>query len=164
MKNINRIKEDMGLYAEINYGKSIHDCTNQEMYQALAKTIMKDITPKWLETKERYKDKKQAYYLSAEFLMGRALDNNLNNLNNKEEVKEILSELDIDYKDIEDSEKEPGLGNGGLGRLAACFLDSAATLNYPLTGYGIRYEYGIFVQSFTDGFQYEEGDNWLEYG
>lgn len=164
MKNPDCVKESMELYARTNYGKSIDDCTNQEKYQALSKTIMKDITGRWLETKERFKDKKQAYYLSAEYLMGRALDNNLNNLKNKEEIKEILSELGIDYKDIEDSEKEPGLGNGGLGRLAACFLDSAATLNYSLTGYGIRYEYGIFVQSFRNGFQHEEGDNWLEYG
>ncbi len=88
---------------------------------------------------------------------GRALSNNLINMKLQSEIKDLLEELDIDYNSIEETEEDPGLGNGGLGRLAACFLDSAATLNYPLMGYGIRYEYGIFRQRFKDGFQVEEG-------
>lgn len=95
--------------------------------------------------------------------MGRALTNNLINMRFKDEITCLLKEMEIDYSDIEE-EEDAALGNGGLGRLAACFLDSAATLNYPLTGYGIRYSFGIFKQIFVDGFQVEVADNWLEYG
>lgn len=154
----------MEAYALINFGKKINQCNSKEKYTALAKTIMVDIVPKWIESENKFSDKKKAYYFSAEFLMGRALSNNLINMEYKKQVEELLEEIGVDYSDIEDAESDAGLGNGGLGRLAACFLDSAATLDYHLMGYGIRYQYGIFNQSFVDGFQVEKGDNWLEYG
>ena len=161
--NASMIKR-MEAYALINFGKKINQCNSKEKYTALSKAIMEDIVPKWIESEEKFEDKKKAYYFSAEFLMGRALSNNLINMEYKKQVEELLEEIGINYSDIEDAESDAGLGNGGLGRLAACFLDSAATLDYHLMGYGIRYQYGIFNQSFVDGFQVEEGDNWLEYG
>lgn len=154
----------MEAYALINFGKKIKECTNKEKYTALVKTIMEDIVPRWIHSEGKFEGEKKAYYLSAEFLMGRALSNNLINLQYKDEIEVLLEQMGINYNDIEDAENDAGLGNGGLGRLAACFLDSAATLDYHLMGYGIRYQYGIFNQKFVDGFQVEEGDNWLEYG
>ncbi len=164
MTNKHDIKNRMESYALIEFGKKYVECNIKEKYTALAKTIMEVLVPNWVASKENFRGKKQAYYLSAEFLMGRALSNNLINMRFKQEVEEILNEIGVDYNAIEEAEEDAGLGNGGLGRLAACFLDSGATLNYPLTGYGLRYEYGIFKQRFIDGFQVEEGDNWLEYG
>lgn len=146
------------------FKKELEDCNDKEKFKAVSKTIMEMILPKWKETNHKFEDKRKAYYFSAEYLMGRALSNNLINMGYKEDLEKILEELNINYNEIEEAESDAGLGNGGLGRLAACFLDSAATLDYPLTGYGIRYEYGIFIQSFEDGFQVEEADNWLEYG
>lgn len=154
----------MEAYALINFGKKIEQCTNKEKYTALVKTIMEDIVPRWIHSEDKFEGEKKAYYFSAEFLMGRALSNNLINLQYKDEIELLLEQMGINYNDIEDAENDAGLGNGGLGRLAACFLDSAATLDYHLMGYGIRYQYGIFNQKFVDGFQVEEGDNWLEYG
>ena len=123
------------------------------------------ITDNWIATREQYEKKpvKQMYYLSAEFLMGRALGNNLMNLCIKEEVKKVLKELGLDYNLIENEEPDAGLGNGGLGRLAACFLDSLATLDLPGHGYGIRYEYGMFSQKIVDGYQIETPDVWLRH-
>src|SRR5574344_2693136 len=116
-----------------------------------------------METKQQYEKKntKQLYYLSAEFLMGRALSNNLMNAKIKDAVVEVLQGMNIDFNMIEDEEPDAGLGNGGLGRLAACFLDSLATLDYPGHGYGIRYEYGMFEQHIENGYQVEYPDNWL---
>lgn len=155
--------ERMESYALTSFGKRFHDCDDNEKYIALSKAIMEIIVPKWIDSESRFEDKKKAYYFSAEFLMGRALSNNLINLGHKSEVEELLKELDMKYHHIEEAESDAGLGNGGLGRLAACFLDSAATLDYNLRGYGIRYEYGIFNQSFINGFQMEKADDWLEY-
>lgn len=152
----------MEAYALTSFGKEFINCDDKEKYFALVKTLMEEIVPKWNNSIKKHEDKKKAYYLSAEYLMGRALSNNLINMNIQPEIKKLLEELGVDYNSIEEAEEDAGLGNGGLGRLAACFLDSAATLNYPLMGYGIRYEYGIFRQKFKDGFQVEEGDNWLE--
>lgn len=152
----------MEAYALTSFGKEFIDCDDKEKYFALVKTLMEEIVPKWNNSIKKHEDKKKAYYLSAEYLMGRALSNNLINMNIQPEIKKLLEELGVDYNSIEEAEEDAGLGNGGLGRLAACFLDSATTLNYPLMGYGIRYEYGIFRQKFKDGFQVEEGDNWLE--
>lgn len=146
------------------FGKKIETCNKKEKFRAVSKAIMEIILPKWVESNHKFDNKRKAYYFSAEFLMGRALSNNLINLGLKKEIEEILDELKINYNEIEEAEEDAGLGNGGLGRLAACFLDSAATLDYSLTGYGIRYEYGIFIQTFRNGFQYEKADNWLEYG
>ena len=154
----------MEAYAFTNFGRPFNDCNDNEKYTALSKAIMEDIVPKWIASEKKFDDKKKAYYFSAEFLMGRALSNNLINLKYKSSIEDLLKEIGIEYNNIEDAESDAGLGNGGLGRLAACFLDSAATLNYHLRGYGIRYQYGIFNQSFKDGFQVEEGDNWLEFG
>nr|WP_207648397.1 glycogen/starch/alpha-glucan phosphorylase [Anaerobranca gottschalkii] len=164
MKNKELILERMESYALTTFGKRVEGLTNKEKYVVLAKALMEEIVPQWIKSQEKFEGKKQAYYLSAEFLMGRALTNNLINMQKKKDVEELLAELGVDYNQIEDAEYDAGLGNGGLGRLAACFLDSAATLSYPLHGYGIRYQYGIFKQKFINGFQVEEGDNWLEYG
>ncbi len=147
-----------------DYGKSIDKAKDYEKYNALSKAVMGIIIDNWNKTAEVYAKGKQAYYLSAEFLMGRALGNNLMNLGIYEEVKEILEELKININDIEEIEEDAGLGNGGLGRLAACFMDSSAATNVPLTGYGIRYSHGLFKQSFKEGFQMEQADNWLKYG
>ncbi len=145
------------------FGKSLSGCNDKERYIIVSKAIMEDIIPKWITSEKKFEGKKRAYYLSAEYLMGRSLTNNLINMKCKSEVESVLKDLGICYSCIEEQEEDAGLGNGGLGRLGACFLDSASTLNYPLTGYGIRYEFGLFKQLFKDGFQVEVGDDWLEY-
>lgn len=147
-----------------DYGKSIDKAKDYEKYNALSKAIMSMIIDNWDKTEEIYSKGKKASYLSAEFLMGRALGNNLMNLGIYDKVKSVLEELQIKINDIEEIEEDAGLGNGGLGRLAACLLDSAAAKNLPLTGYGIRYSHGLFKQSFDKGFQVEKVDNWLKYG
>jgi len=146
--------------------KTINTASKQEIYQAVAFVLRDLIVDRWIATHKAYEeqDGKVLYYLSMEFLMGRALGNNIINIMAKEEIKEVLEELGIDYNDIEEEEPDPGLGNGGLGRLAACFLDSLSTLGYPAYGCGIRYRYGIFEQRIIDGYQEEYPDNWLEYG
>lgn len=151
-------------YALTTFGMNFEDLGNKEKYTVFSKAIMEDILPQWQASLKKFDGKKKAYYLSAEFLMGRALSNNLINLRKLEEMKEMLESLGIDYNALEEAESDAGLGNGGLGRLAACFLDSAATLNYSLTGYGIRYNYGIFEQQFINGYQVEKGDEWLSQG
>lgn len=146
-------------------GTTLECATKRELFDAVSKSAMDIVTKDWLNTKTVYdkEDVKQAYYLSAEFLMGRAFSNNLVNLTVFEQVKEILEELKIDINLIEDQEEDAGLGNGGLGRLAACFLDSLATLGLPGHGYGIRYRYGMFKQEIVNGFQIEHPDRWLDY-
>lgn len=151
-------------YALTTFGMNFEDLGNKEKYTVFSKAIMEDILPQWQASLKKFDGKKKAYYLSAEFLMGRALSNNLINLRKLEEMKEMLEGMGIDYNALEEAESDAGLGNGGLGRLAACFLDSAATLNYSLTGYGIRYNYGIFEQQFINGYQVEKGDEWLSQG
>lgn len=164
MNNIERIRDNLHKYALMTYGKELDDCNTQEKYTALSSAVMEEILPDWIESKNKYKKERQAYYFSAEFLMGRALSNNLMNAGYLDDIKELLEEMGINYNEIEEIEPDAALGNGGLGRLAACFLDSAATLNLPLSGYGIRYEYGLFKQGFKHGFQDEQTDNWLQYG
>lgn len=158
------LRKQIEKYVKVSFGKEISEATEFEVYRALGKAIMEDIAEDWYETNKLYSQKKQAYYFSAEFLMGRALGNNLINLGVLDEVKEVLTELGIDYNKVEDAEEDSALGNGGLGRLAACFLDSLATLNLPGHGYGIRYRNGIFNQSFKDGYQVEKPETWLKYG
>lgn len=158
------LKKQIEKYVKVSFGKDISEATEFEVYRALGQAIMEDIAEDWYETNKLYSKKKQAYYFSAEFLMGRALGNNLINLGVLDEVKEVLTELGIDYNKVEDAEEDSALGNGGLGRLAACFLDSLATLNLPGHGYGIRYRNGIFNQSFKDGYQVEKPETWLKYG
>lgn len=157
VENIKRI-------IKIDFGKTLDKAENYQKYNAVVKALMEKIVDNWNKTEDEYSKGKQAYYFSAEFLMGRALGNNLINLGIYNEVKETLKKLSIDINSLEEMEKDAGLGNGGLGRLAACFLDSCATMNLPVTGYGIRYSHGIFKQKFENGFQVEEGDNWLRYG
>jgi starch phosphorylase len=146
------------------FDKTIEDASSNQLYFAISKAVLGLIWHDWTKTREKYKTKdiKEAYYLSAEFLMGRAMSNNLVNLGIENKIKEILDSLNLDYNLIEDTEPDAGLGNGGLGRLAACFLDSLSTLNLPATGYGIRYRYGMFRQKIQDGYQIEKPDNWLE--
>lgn len=146
------------------YRKILEAATAEEVYQAAVFAIRDVITDKWMKTHDEYyeKDVKVVYYLSMEFLMGRFFGNSLINLQMYDEVKEVLEELGIDYNMVEDAEPDPGLGNGGLGRLAACFLDSLSTLELPAYGCGIRYRYGIFEQKIENGYQVEAPDNWLE--
>ncbi|NLK72017.1 MAG: glycogen/starch/alpha-glucan phosphorylase, partial [Clostridiales bacterium] len=151
-------------YLKMQYGKTVENATLIEKFNATGKAVMGSISDDWIKTQEKYKEDKQAYYFSAEYLMGRALGNNLMNLGLYNKAKEDLEEIGIDLRKIEEVEEDAGLGNGGLGRLAACFLDSSAALDLPLTGYGIRYEYGLFRQKIVNGFQVEEADNWLAYG
>ena len=148
------------------YRKTIDDATQQELYQAVSEAVKDVIMDEWIAT-QRVMDKddpKVVYYMSMEFLMGRALGNNLINLSAYKEVKEALNEIGVDINAIEDQEPDPALGNGGLGRLAACFMDSLSTLGYPAYGCGIRYRYGMFKQQISDGFQIEVPDNWLKDG
>ncbi len=148
------------------YRRTLEEATQEQIFQAVSYTVKDVIIDNWLETQNAYEeqDPKVLYYMSMEFLMGRALGNNLINLGAYGEVKEALEELGLDINTIEDQEPDPALGNGGLGRLAACFLDSLATLNYYAYGCGIRYRYGMFKQEIKDGFQIEVPDNWLKEG
>ena len=164
MNNIDKIKSNLYKYALTTFGKELESCNIQEKYTVLSEAVMEEVLPLWMESINHYEDKRQAYYFSAEYLMGRALSNNLINLGYLDDIKILLEEIGLNYNEIEELEPDAALGNGGLGRLAACFLDSAATLDLPLSGYGIRYEYGLFEQGFQDGFQDERTDNWLKYG
>ena len=146
------------------YRKTMEEATDQQIFQAVGYAIKDQIIDHWLKTQEAYEkqDPKTVYYLSMEFLMGRALGNSLINLTAYQDAKDALEELGVDINKIEDQEPDAALGNGGLGRLAACFLDSLATLGYSAYGCGIRYHYGMFRQSIEDGFQKERPDNWLK--
>ena len=148
------------------YRKSLEEATDQQIFQAVSYAIKDAVVDNWMKSQKEYdkQDPKMVYYLSMEFLMGRALGNNIINLQAYKEVQEALEELGLDLNVIEDQEPDPALGNGGLGRLAACFLDSLATLGYAAYGCGIRYRYGMFKQEIRDGFQIEVPDNWLQDG
>ena len=148
------------------YRKTLEEATQEQIFQAVSYTVKDVIIDNWLKSQKAYEkqDPKIVYYMSMEFLMGRALGNNLINLGAYGEVREALEELGLDINCIEDQEPDPALGNGGLGRLAACFLDSLATLNYCAYGCGIRYRYGMFKQEIRDGYQVEAPDNWLKNG
>ena len=148
------------------FRKTIDEATPEQAFQAVAYAVKDVIIDEWIATHKEYekKDVKTLYYLSMEFLMGRALGNNIINIMALPEVKEVLDELGFDLNAIEDQEPDPALGNGGLGRLAACFLDSLATLGYPAYGCGIRYRYGMFKQKIENGYQMEVPDDWLKNG
>ena len=148
------------------YRKNIEEANDQEVFQAVSYAVKDIIIDKWIATHKQYEkdDPKMVYYMSMEFLMGRALGNNMINLCAYDEIKEALDELGLDINVIEDQEPDAALGNGGLGRLAACFMDSLATLEYPAYGCGIRYKYGMFKQEIKDGYQVEVPDNWLKDG
>ena len=153
-------------YVRNLYRKTIKEADQQQLFQAVAYAVKDEIINNWLATQKQYEidDPKTVYYMSMEFLMGRALGNNLINLTAYKEVKEALEELGFDLNVIEDQEPDAALGNGGLGRLAACFLDSLATLGYSAYGCGIRYHYGMFKQKIENGYQVEVPDNWLKNG
>ncbi|MGL5100738.1 MAG: glycogen/starch/alpha-glucan phosphorylase, partial [Fusobacteriaceae bacterium] len=162
--NKKQIKEGVTKYLLVESGKRVEDAEQHEIYQALAKTVVGAVSENWLKTRETYEKERQAHYFSSEFLMGRALGNNLINLGLMKSVKAAMEELGIDYNLIEETEEDYGTGNGGLGRLAACFMDSLATLELPGIGYSIRYKNGIFNQKIENGFQTEYPENWLKYG
>ncbi|MFA7348712.1 MAG: glycogen/starch/alpha-glucan phosphorylase [Desulfurivibrionaceae bacterium] len=147
-------------------GRDPQRAGSRDLYKALAYTIRDFLIERWISTQKGYyaKGKKRVYYLSLEFLIGRSLGNSLINLGFYDEMKGVLEEMGYDLEEIREEEDDAALGNGGLGRLAACFLDSLATLGVPAYGYGIRYEYGLFYQRLVDGFQVEHPDNWLRYG
>ena len=148
------------------YRKNIAEASPQQIFQAVSYAVKDIIMDDWIATQKAYDeaDAKAVYYMSMEFLMGRALGNNLINMTAYKEVKEALEEMDIDLNVVEDEEPDAALGSGGLGRLAACFLDSLSTLNYPAYGCGIRYRYGMFKQKIENGYQVETPDNWLKEG
>jgi glycogen phosphorylase len=159
------IIKDFLEHLEYTLGKDKYSATKYDGFNALAYAVRDKLVERWLDTQQAYYnlDNKRVYYISMEFLMGRTLGNSLINLGLWEDFKEAISSLGYDFDDILAEEQDAGLGNGGLGRLAACFLDSMATMSIPAYGYGIRYEYGIFRQSIVDGAQIEIPDNWLRY-
>ena len=159
-------KRDVRNNVKTLFRKEVEEATPQQLFQAVSYAVKEAIIDDWLATQKQYEkdDPKTVYYMSMEFLLGRALGNNMINLTEYKEVKEALEEMGIDLNVIEDQEPDPALGNGGLGRLAACFLDSLATLGYASYGCGIRYRYGMFKQKIRDGYQVEAPDNWLKDG
>ena len=161
-----KFKKELEFNVRMLFRRKLEEATPQQIYQAVAYSVKDDIIDNWIETHKAYEkqDKKMVYYMSMEFLMGRALGNNMINLLCYDDVRETLEELGLDLNLIEDQEPDAALGNGGLGRLAACFLDSLATLGYPAYGCGIRYRYGMFKQKIENGYQVEVPDNWLKYG
>ena len=160
---IDNIMESIELALKQNHQVSLMDATTAQLHDALSGVVMGEIANRWYESRHSHERAREAYYFSAEYLVGRTVYNNLFVLGILNEVKNAFEERGLDiamFEDIEDA----ALGNGGLGRLAACFLDSAATLELPLDGYGIRYKYGLFKQSFCDGFQVETADDWQRQG
>ena len=161
-----KFKKEVEAQVRMLFRRNIEDATPQQVYQAVAYAVKDEIIDNWIETHKAYDrlDQKMVYYLSMEFLMGRALGNNMINLLEYQGISQALSEMGFDLNLIEDQEPDAALGNGGLGRLAACFLDSLATMNYPAYGCGIRYHYGMFKQKIKDGYQIEVPDEWLKNG
>ncbi|NLT12202.1 MAG: glycogen/starch/alpha-glucan phosphorylase [Clostridiaceae bacterium] len=145
-------------------GKMLSNATMWDYWQGLSRSVIGIIAENWDKTQSSYEKGKQAYYMSLEYLEGRSLLNNLVNLGLYDSAKEAMASLGVDLTELLEQETDPGLGNGGLGRLAACFLDSCATLNLPVTGYGILYRFGLFKQTFENGFQKEYPDSWMEHG
>ena len=164
--NAEAIKENIIHHLMSFQGRDPERSGSNDVYKALAYTLRDIMVEKWISTQKTFyaKKKKRVYYLSLEFLIGRSLGNSLINLGIMEDAKKAVEALGFDMSEIRDQEEEAGLGNGGLGRLAACFMDSIATLKIPAYGYGIRYEYGLFYQQLIDGYQVETPDNWLRYG
>ncbi len=168
MKEINKktFKTEIEDYVKRLFRKSIGEADKQQLFQAVSYAVKDYIVDQWMATHKTYdeKDVKTVYYMSMEFLTGRALGNIIINLKGNQAIKEAIEELGMDLDVIEDQEPDAALGNGGLGRLAACFLDSLSTLGYPAYGCGIRYKYGMFKQAIESGYQVEKPDNWLKYG
>lgn len=164
MMNKQELKDSMKKYCKVKYGKSLEKAGSYQVWNCLSSALLEGIVDNWEKTEETYKQNKMAYYISAEYLMGRALGNNLISLQIYDQVKELLEDMQIDLNQVEEIEEDAGLGNGGLGRLAACFMDSGAVMNLPLRGYGIRYSNGLFTQRIVEGHQIECADEWLRYG
>ena len=168
MKELNKeeFKSEVEDYVKVLFRKSIKEADDQQIFQAVAYAVKDFIVDQWMATHRTYeeKDVKTVYYLSMEFLMGRALGNIIINLKGNQAIKEAIEELGLNLDVIEDQEPDAALGNGGLGRLAACFLDSLSTLGYAAYGCGIRYKYGMFKQVIENGYQMEKPDDWLKYG
>lgn len=164
--NKKEFKKNVQDYLKTFYRREVSDASQQQIYQAVAYAVKDYIVDDWAATQKEIEkeDAKTVYYLSMEFLLGRALGNNIINLKADKDIRKALSELGIDLANVEEEEPDPALGNGGLGRLAACFLDSLATLGYPAYGCGVRYKYGMFKQAIRDGFQVELPDDWLKEG
>ncbi len=168
MKELNKVefKKEVEDYLKVLFRKSINEADDQQKFQAVAYAVKDFIVDQWMATHRTYEeqDVKTVYYLSMEFLTGRALGNIIINLKGNQAIKDAIEELGMDLDVIEDQEPDAALGNGGLGRLAACFLDSLSTLGYPAYGCGIRYKYGMFKQVIENGYQHEKPDDWLKYG
>src|SRR4051812_38132549 len=160
------LREGIEAYLRFAKGRAWRDASPHERFAALANGVRRPALDAMRETERRYteQDAKRLYYLSMEFLMGRTLGNNLTNLGLYDEARSTLSELGADLEELQSLEPDAALGNGGLGRLAACFLDSMATLDYPGFGYGINYEFGLFKQTFVNGYQHERPDHWMSGG
>src|SRR5574337_1130201 len=153
-------------HARYSLGKKWESCSSRELFTAVAFAVRDRIIDRMLDTEDRYQrtDPKRLYYLSMEFLIGQSLRNNLSNLGMLDLCRDALRKMGVDLEELLEDECEAGLGNGGLGRLAACFLDSLATMSMPAYGYGINYEYGLFKQDIDNGYQKEKPDNWLIHG
>ncbi len=164
--DVDSFREDIKQHLQYTLAKDEYSSTKWDRYRSVVLAVMDRLHKRWIDTQQGYykDDVKRVYYLSMEYLIGRLLDNMLVNLGLQDIAAEAMEDLDLDYDEIRDAEWDAGLGNGGLGRLAACFLDSMATLGIPATGYGIRYDYGIFYQKIIGGYQVEKPDLWLRYG
>ncbi|KAL1401769.1 hypothetical protein pipiens_006375 [Culex pipiens pipiens] len=166
LEDVNEIKKGFNRHLHYTLVKDRNVATTRDYYFALAHTVKDHLVSRWIRTQQHYyeRDPKRVYYLSLEYYMGRSLQNTMINLGIQTSCDEAMYQMGLDIEELEDLEEDAGLGNGGLGRLAACFLDSMATLGMPAYGYGIRYEYGIFAQKIKNGEQVEEPDDWLRYG
>lgn len=164
-KDKDGFEKDFVRHVETTLARSMFNCDEQAAYAACSLAFRDRLILDWNRTQQRqtYADSKRVYYLSLEFLMGRALDNAMLNIGQKDLAKAGLTDLGFRIEDVIEQEHDAALGNGGLGRLAACFLDSLASLNYPAWGYGLRYRYGIFKQEIIDGYQVEVPDYWLDF-
>lgn len=164
--DVDSFREDIKQHLFYTLAKDKHSSTGWDHYRSVVLAVMDRLHNRWIETQQQYyqKQSKRVYYLSMEYLIGRLMDNMLINLGLQDVAAEAMEELGLDYDEVREAEVDAGLGNGGLGRLAACFLDSMATMGVPALGYGIRYDYGIFDQEFKDGWQVEKPDLWLQYG
>jgi len=164
--DVDSFREDIKQHLRYTLAKDEYSSTEWDNYRSVVLTVMDRLHDRWIETQQGYynNNKKRVYYLSMEYLIGRLMDNMLVNLGLQDVAAEAMEDIGLDYDKVRSAEWDAGLGNGGLGRLAACFLDSMATLGIPAIGYGIRYDYGIFYQSIENGYQVEKPDLWLQYG
>jgi len=164
--NKESLREDIKLHLRHTLAKDEYSQTNWDKYRSVVLTLLDRLHDRWINTQQQYHyaDVKRVYYISMEYLIGRLLDNMVVNMDVQQEIADACADLGLDYDEIREAEWDAGLGNGGLGRLAACFLDSMATMGIPATGYGLRYDYGIFYQKIENGYQIEKPDLWLRYG